>query len=182
MKKNNQTRSYLFTVLFLTLFVTGCSNCIDFSGQTVGTQFPVGQSFTENNIAVDVEQYQWPNGTWATNGRAEVKGTNLAQGTGNEINTNNVNLKFNFNYPGRKIVLKFAELGGNNNINVNGTFQNVGDLINLDGTNIAGNQVTVTATQQGNNWVGSLIVDGSITSFSIGGQELWMDNVCFTKR
>ena len=182
MKKINQTRSYLFTVLFLALFVTGCSNCLDFSGQTVGTQFTVGQSFTENGITVDVEQYQWPNGSWTTNGKAEIKGSNLAQGTGNEINTNNVNLKFNFNYPGRKIVLKFAELGGNNNINVNGTFQNVGDLINLDGATIAGNQVTVTATQQGNNWIGSLIVDGNVTGFSIGGQELWMDNVCFTKR
>ncbi|MGI9553821.1 MAG: hypothetical protein ACR2NC_02765 [Thermodesulfobacteriota bacterium] len=182
MKKLNLSKSYLLTVLFLSFFVTGCSKCLDFSDESVGTQFTVGQSFTDNGINVDVEQFQWPNGTWATNGRAEIKGTNLAGGTGNEINTNNVNLKFNFNYPGKKIVLKFAELGGNNNINVNGTFQNVADLINIDGTVIDGNQITVTATQQGNNWVGTMIVDGNnISAFSIGGQELWMDDVCFTK-
>jgi len=161
--------------------VTGCSKCLEFDGQTLGSQFTVGQSFTENGVVVDVEQFQWANGTTTTNGRAEIKGTNLANGTGNEVNTNNVNLKFNFNYPGKKIVLKFAELGGNNNIDVNGTFQNVADLISLDGTNIAGNQITVTAMQQGNNWIGSIIVDGTISGFSIGGQELWIDDVCFTK-
>ena len=181
MKEVSITKRFLVVVLFLSFFVTGCSKCLDFEGEPVGTQFAVGQSFTDNGVAVDVEQFQWSNGTWSTSGRAEIKGTNLANGTGNEINTNNVNLKFNFNYPGKKIVLKYAELGGNNNINVNGTFQNVADLNNLDGTSIAGNQITVTALQQGNNWIGSIIIDGTISGFSIGGQELWIDDVCFTK-
>lgn len=39
----------------------------------------------------------------------------------------------------------------------------------------------VNAIQQGNNWYGQMILDGNINSFSIGGQELYLDDVCCDK-
>jgi hypothetical protein len=41
--------------------------------------------------------------------------------------------------------------------------------------------VTVNASQQGSNWYGIFILDGNIKEFSIGGQELWLDEICPTK-
>jgi len=55
----------------------------------------------------------------------------------------------------------------------------VGDLIDLNNSTIGGAQVTVDAVQQGNNWYGIIEVEGDISDFSIGGQELWLDNYCF---
>jgi hypothetical protein len=81
----------------------------------------------------------------------------------------------------KQITLKFGELGGNNNIKVNDEFQNVGDLVSLNGTTLGGAGVTVSASQQGSNWFGKLTIDGTINDFSIGGQELWIDDVCTKK-
>ena len=36
----------------------------------------------------------------------------------------------------------------------------------------------MSETQEGNNRFGALALTGSIDEFSIGGQELWIDNVC----
>jgi len=106
---------------------------------------------------------------------------NYSQGSGNDLNARNVNLRFLFDYPVVRITLKFGELGGNNNIQVNDDFKNVQDLVSLNGTTVGGAQVTVNAIQQGNNWYGKMTLDGNINNFSIGGQELYIDDVCREK-
>lgn len=157
-------------------FLSGC--CVKFSNLTPGDTYDVGDTITDSQADIAVEEYQWPNGTWTTNGRAKVDDRNFAQGSGNDLNSNNVNLNFQFDYPLDKISLKFGELGGNNNIKVNGTFQNVGNLVDLNGNTINGVQITVNASQQGNNWYGTMELDGTINGFVIGGQELWLDDIC----
>lgn len=57
-------------------------------------------------------------------------------------------------------------------------FQNVANLVDLNGSSISGVQITVNANQQGNNWYGTMDLDGTINDFTIGGQELWLDDVC----
>ena len=94
---------------------------------------------------------------------------NHARGTGREINANNVNLRFKFDYPLKKITLKFAELGGNNNMMVNGDFRNVGNLVSLNGLTVGGVTVTVTATAVGGNSYGIIVLDGAIKEFSHRG-------------
>ena len=61
---------------------------------------------------------------------------------------------------------------------MNGGFRNVPDVVSLDGASLAGTSLTVIATQNGSNWLGTLHVAGIITEFSIGGQEIWIDDVC----
>jgi hypothetical protein len=64
---------------------------------------------------------------------------------------------------------------------VNGDFRNVGNLVSLNGATVGGVNVTVTAAQQGGNWYGIIVLDGAIKEFSLGGQELWLDEICPTK-
>ncbi len=171
-------RKIVFAVL-LVMLVSGC--CVRFEDVAPGTQFAVGQTFYTSGTNLAVERFQWANGSWTTDGKARIDAGTRAGGTGREINANNVNLRFKFDYPLKKITLKFAELGGNNNVMVNGDFRNVGNLVALNGTTLGGAAVTVTATQQGNNWRGVIVLDGAIREFSIGGQELWLDDICPTK-
>ena len=161
------------------LFLFGC--CFRYSDLTPGATYNVGDTITTSGTDIVVEQFQWASGSWTSSGSAEVDTRNYAHGSGNDLNARNVNLHFQFDYPIDKIMFKFGELGGNNNIKVNGDFKNVQDLVNLNGTTIGGVQATVDAYQEGNNWYGKMTLDGGINDFSIGGQELWLDDVCYRK-
>lgn len=170
------------TLLFVAvavMFASGC--CLKFTDQTPNTTFHVGDSINTSGTNIVVEKFQWGNGNWTTSGYAKVDTRNYSKGSGKDLNANNVNLHFLFRYPVEKISFKFGELGGNNNIKVNNDFKNVQNLISLNGTTIGGAQVTVHAIQQGNNQYGSMTIEGNINNFSIGGQELWIDDICTRK-
>ena len=153
--------------------------CNSFEMLKVGDKFNVGATISTPNLGSLVEQFQWSNGNWTTSGYAEIDNNNYTSGAGRSIRTNNVNLNFQHDFPVTEIKLKMAELGGNNNIKVNGVFQNIENLVSLNGTVVSGVQITVNASQSGNNWIGEIVLRGNITSFSIGGQELWIDDYCF---
>ena len=168
-----------FTVLVLLLTLQGC--CIDFHRFTSGTVYNVGDVFNSRGTDILVEQLQWGNGQWTTEGEARIDSRGYARGSGMDINASNVNLNFLFEYPVQKITLKFGELGGNNNIRVNQDFKNVRELTELNGNLIGGARVMVIAVQDGHNWYGSMIVEGTIEDFALGGQELWLDDICNEK-
>lgn len=171
-------RSGVFVLFALALGVLVAGCCMQFSDVNVGDTYQVGDSFVDKNTTVEVEQFQWSNGNWSQDGFAKVTNSNYTSGSGNEMNTNNTNLHFLFDYPREKITLLFADLGGNSNIEVNGNFQNVNGIELLDGTTVGGVSITVDAVTNGNNWVGKLELEGNIEDFKIGGQELWIDKVC----
>ena len=167
------------TLMLSTLVVAAVSGCcVTFSDQTPQTEFNVGDVIVSSKTDIVVEKFQWTDGTWYSDGKAVVDTRNYSKGSGNDLNTRNVNVRFMFDYPVDGIKLKFGELGGHNNINVNDEFRNVQDLINLNNTTIGGVQVKVNAVQQGNNWYGKMALDGTISGFYIGGQELWLDDIC----
>lgn len=162
------------------ILLTGCAtSCLDFEDQSLGTRFNVGVTVTTSGTNIGVEQFKYGNGDLVSTGRAQIDNRNYARGSGLDLNARNVNLRPQHAYPVNEIEFNFAELGGNNNININGDFRNVRDLIDLNNINIGGTQVTVDAIQQGNNWYGNIIIEGNISDFSIGGQELWVDDYCF---
>lgn len=163
--------------IIASIFISGC--CLNFSDQVTGTTYQVGDVITTSGKDIEVKQFQWGNGNWTSSGSAYIDNRNYSRGSGNDIHANNVNLHFLFDYPVTKITLMFGELGGNINFEVNNNFQNVSDLITLDGTTINGVAVKVNAIQDGNNWYGKITLEGDINNFAIGGQELWLDNVCY---
>ena len=173
----------LIKILFVYLALVALSGCCCyyFSDLTSGNKYNVGQTIITSDFDIEVEQFQWSNNTWTSTGYAEVDTRHYAQGSGNDLHSNNVNLLFLFEYPLKKIYFKFGELGGNCNVQVNDEFKNVQDLISLHNTLIGGVNFKVNASLQGNNWYGEIVLEGTINSFKIGGQELWIDDICTDK-
>lgn len=89
---------------------------------------------------------------------------------------NNVSLDFNFGSSLAGLTLPFGEYGGNLNININGDFRNFENFADINGLVIGG--VKVSVVNGFGNDTGLLQLSGGIGSFSVGGQELWIDNVC----
>ena len=161
----------------LVLFLAGC--CAKFDDLSANARYNVGDTFTTSNTEIKVEKFQYGNGQWSSDGYAEVDQNNYAQGSDYALRANNANLNFMFAYPKSRIALRFADLGGNTNIRINGVHKSVNDILALNNTNIGGVSINIVATQQGtSNWIGSMILEGEITDFAIGGQELWIDTVC----
>ena len=95
--------------------------------------------------------------------------------TGQELEFRNVNLDFDLGtIPG--LSLRVGEYAGGNNINVNGDSLYFDDLVDLDGVTIGG--VFASVTNGSHNVPGELVLVGRINSFTIGGSELVIDDVC----
>lgn len=152
------------------------SGCIEFTSLTVGTSYVVSNVFTDSNVDMTVTDFQWGNGQWTSGGQALVDNSGIAGGTSQEVNLNNVNLQFAFAPPSEGISLLFGEYGGNLNIEINGDFQNFENFADIDQTNIGG--VDISVTNGLGNDQGTLELTGQIELFAIGGQELWVDDVC----
>ena len=152
------------------------TNCVDFEDLTPGSTYLVDDSFVDSGILVNVAPFVWSDGTVFTDGVATVSTAGLAGGSGLEINTNNVNLAFQFMYPLKGLSFDFGEYGGNVNIEVNGDFRNIQNFANINGLVVGG--VPVVVIDGLGNDQGKVFLLGPVSSFAVGGQELWLDNIC----
>jgi uncharacterized repeat protein (TIGR02543 family) len=151
--------------------------CVDFDGLTYDTYYYVTDTFTCSGATMTVKQFEYTGGPWTSDGHAWVDNVQNAGGSGLDINCNNANINFDFGSPLDGLSLLYGEYGGNLNIDINGIFQNFEDMADIDGLTIGGVDVTV-ADFGGSK--GKLTLAGTINSFDIGGQELWIDDVCPT--
>ena len=153
------------------------TECVDFEDLMTGAAYSVGDSFTESGVQIDAQPFVWSDGTVFNGGTALVGNAGLAGGSGLEINSNNINLSFDFGAPlPTGLSLQFGEYGGNLNVEVNGDFVNFDDFDDIDGATIGG--VRVEALGGGGSGAGRLFLFGAVHAFAIGGQELYIDNVC----
>lgn len=149
---------------------------------------PVGQQpgtvvFTSNCIGVSVDKFVRPDGT-GTFGYGEIVLPPVPFGRGQVMRCNNINFVFDFSgmdSPVSLVYLEFLDLGGFENLSVNGSAPYVGDLAAAP-KSIGGVDVAVTATPVTNGTIhlgqqGTVTLRGAIEIFSIGGQEFWIDNV-----
>lgn len=164
-----------------TCYPTG-STCIDFDGLTVGTQYENGDSFTEDGTLVRFGPFQWSNGTWTLGNTAEVDPGAQAGGSGNSMQLNNVNADFGVGCATR-VSLHYGEYGGNVNLRINGELRNTGNFSTLNGATIGGATIAITliSAPGAHNEFATLEATGTITDFAIGGQELWIDDVCIER-
>ena len=153
--------------------------CVDFEDQEVDAVFNVGEVLSASNVEFGVEEFFYGGGGSTTDGKAVIDDRGYSRGGGKDLNTRNVNLRPYFSHNVKSVDLYFAELGGNVNLSINGDFKNTANLHDLNNTVVGGVQVTVEDIQEGNNYYGRLKAVGTISEFSIGGQELWIDNFCF---
>ena len=156
-------------------------DCIDFEDLVPNTQYFVGDSFLADNSGlqadIDVHEFFFSDGTPFGGGFTQVDTSGLAGHLGQDMMVNNVNLDFDFGMTLGGLSLNFGEYGGNLNIFVNGTHHNFEDFQDINGAVIGGVAVTVPVGGFGND-VGQLVLNGTIHSFAVGGQELWIDHVC----
>jgi hypothetical protein len=153
--------------------------CHGFEGQPVSTSYNVGSSLSDEGVTFAVEPFTYGNGETTSGGTARIDDRGYGAGSGQDVNTRNVNLRPVLPHSLSAVHLRFGELGGNVNLTINGDFRNVADLSSLDGTAVGGAVVVVSGAAQGANFYGIFSATGPIDSIAIGGQELWLDNVCF---
>jgi len=166
-------KSIFQIVLVLVLCGLTQAYVITFEDITDDTYY-VGDSFVSGGVQITGEEFFWTGGGSTVSGSATVQASGDAGGTGNEIWFNNINLSFDFSVsPLYGLSLQFGDYGGNENIEINGDQRVVDDIASLNGMTIGG--VTLTVVDTGTT--GALFAVGSITSFSIGGQEFSIDNV-----
>ncbi len=151
--------------------------CVAFEGLTLGDSYRVPDRFVDSDVEITVRAFQWGNGEWTTDGFSEVDDQGLAGGSGQEMLINNVNLDFDFCCVLEEgLTLRFGEYGGNLNIEINGIFKNFENFADIEGANFDG--VTVTVIDGLGDDMGTLTLKGEVWSFAIGGQELWIDDIC----
>lgn len=167
----------LLLIISLSIFCTQCKGpkieeppCVTFDEIEIDSTLIDGGTFLVTGLIARTDD-------WPTDGYVKVDSNNYV-GTGQNIRIFNINLHKDLIEPISRFSFDFAELGGVNKIMVNGTFHNFADFPELQ--NIVIDQVgfSVNATQFGNNWVGDITARGPIENFAIGGQELWIDNLC----
>ena len=154
----------------------GQTSCVGFESLALGTTYHVGDTFSDLGATITAKEFEWGGGALTSSGFAEVANGGQAGGAGQEMIVNNINLAFNFGTPVTALSLRFGEYGGNLNIEINGNFSNFANFVELNGTAIGG--VTVAVTNGTGNDQGMIQLSGAIGSFAVGGQELFIDDVC----
>ena len=171
----------LLTIIFLLILSTSTTNTIqasvvDFDDLISGTIYNVGDSFISSGVLMTVVDFQWSGGTWVSDGNVPIGNGLLAGGYGNELEwINNANVDFDFGGIVNDIAFQFMDGGGNLNIEINGDFRNINEFSDIDGLSVGGTSVVLAGTPS----YGTLYINGTINSFSVGGQELNIDNVWY---
>ena len=159
--------------------------CVRFEAPlVVGTQYgaPAGQHsgdviFTTNGISTSVHDFDFAGG----GGTFNLAKVDLAPfGSGQSMRTNNINLEFDFGNIGfvpTVVKLEFLDLGGTENISVNGSAIVPGDISAVPAS-LGGATVSVSTTPVPGGKKGVVTLAGAIHKLRIGGQEFWIDNVC----
>ena len=81
--------------------------------------------------------------------------------------------------------LRFGEYGGNLNLRINNDFRNFRNFADVHGTTIGGVNVNVLSGGNGNDsgkikFTGTIQDQGNWGHLAIGGQEFWIDDLCWT--
>ncbi|HYW13929.1 MAG TPA: hypothetical protein VE871_18340 [Longimicrobium sp.] len=165
----------------------GAPLCVKFTPPPPGTIWgsPVGHVpgqlvHTENAIDVLVQPFHWLGGGGSFN-YAEIDLPPVAFGSGQVALTNNINLQFyfgNITWIPTKVYFDYLDLGGHENLSVNGSAFYIGDIAAAPPV-LGGRNVNVTSFPVFGGTTGRVTIwGGSIKHITTGGQEYYIDNVC----
>ena len=157
---------------------TTVAGCMPFEAAPNGP-FNVGDSYSEGGLTLIGRAFRLSNGQLSSPGKASKSASINAVGAAPEMQLNNIVLETGpLAAPFTQIDFKFAEHGGNINLSINGELANVDNFADINGIKLGGAYVSVTG---GNGQdAGSVTIWGIVSQFSIGGQTLWLDDLCFT--
>ena len=157
-------------------------------GKQITVSAPPGNSFQPPTMDIAAHPFTSGNGTITPTGYAKIENGGHAGGFANEINVNNITLSVSigFGQTLQKVHLSFGEYGGNLNVSINNNLVNFSNFADIAGTTIGGATVNLISGGGGND-KGQIEFTGNMTDqasglgqFSVGGQELYIDDICFT--
>ncbi len=152
----------------------------DWEDMTLGNSYYVGDVFTSELVTVAGQDFIWSDGTPTSGGYTQVGNSGLAGGSGLEMQVNNINLNLDLGGTVGYMEILFGEYGGNLNLEINGDFHNFDDFVAINGLTIGGVDVFVTNGYGDDYGVLALSANtDSISHLTIGGQELWIDDICY---
>lgn len=159
----------------------------DTSGGAFGDA-PGDVIFAENGIPVSVHAFHHPAPDPPSFGFFYVRPAFAAAapfpgfGTGKIGGTNNINLRFDFSglsFVPSSVTFDFRDYGGHENLKVNGSGLFVGELTGAPSPMGGAAVASAWAWSAGGVFKqGTTTLTGAVGSFMIGGQELFLDNVC----
>lgn len=138
-------------------------------------------------LDLEAQPFVWSSGTATWDGYALTEAGGMAGGSGTEIRLNNLTLGMRAAGVAqlRSLQVAFGEFGGNLNLTVDGTSAVFDDFADVHGAVLGGVTVTVLSGGTGQDR-GVLRLDGPMPDqggglghVAIGGQELWIDDVCY---
>jgi hypothetical protein len=169
----------LFSLILSAAAAPGQS-CLDFEDFTLGATVSGSQESISFNTTFLAEPVQLPNGGVVAGGNVSVGNAISALGSGQALNVNNAAVEICL--PGLKEVsLRFSNQGGYFNFSID-------DSPVLVPTNDTGSytvngvDIVVTGSKPNNRLTGEITLtaqNGTFECFSVGGQELQIDDICF---
>ena len=193
MSYRTTVRSLVFATLLASLAASAVQAqpaCLDFEPPlALGTRYgaPVGQSsgdlaFVSSGIPVRVDNFHLITGPQTFN-LAYIDNAPFPFSGGQSIRSNNINLRFDFSglpFRTSRVKLVFLDLGGYENLSINGSPVHIGELTAapaaLGGVSISVSSSPLPPPLGGKT--GTVVLKGPVKTLKIGGQELWLDQVC----
>ena len=159
-------------------------NCITFDTLTLGTRYVYNDIISDPEGDLEVSEFQWSDSTPHHDGYAEVRDDMPIPDAKLSIFTNNMTLAVDAGSL-ECVKVDYCDKGGNVNLVIDNVVLNAQDLSELDGKTQGGIRISVTSDQ---NNCGVVTLSGKFNpfnfqeqqmiSFAIGGQELFVDNIC----
>lgn len=157
--------------------------CWDFESLAAGTTYVVGNNLNFPSATIEMKPFL-SGGNWLNNGMARVWASNNAQGSGSqEIWFTNINASVTPASSAYSVTFLYADIGGPVNVGCNGVqLLERPDMSDFNGLWVGGCEVTVNSTAILGGEFGEVIIEPGaglmITKFGVGGEELFVDDVC----
>lgn len=150
--------------------------CVDFEDLPVGAEYAVGDTFSDSGVTLTVEPFILGGGAESSDGFVKVYNTRYAGGSGQEVGLTNATMRVTFGCTCSGLSLLFGHYKGNINIWINETFLNFAQFSDIDRKEFSGVMVKIIKIDENR---GYLMLFGTIRSFAIGGQEVYIDSICY---
>lgn len=160
---------------------TPTPGCLGFEDLPLGATYANGDNFTNNGRSLAVGPFSASTGPVITGTVSVIDAVAAdeawAGAWGLELLLTSANIGFNVPGPGLNgLTLRFGDYSGDLNLRINGDARRFANVTDIDGQVIGGVNVAVI-NGQGND-AGNLTLDGAITEFIIGGEALYLDDLC----
>jgi hypothetical protein len=155
--------------------------CVSFEDQQVGASYTLGNVFSEEGVRIAFLTFYDPGPTAAN--YAEIQRKGGAGGSGKDIFINNINIEFDFD-DGSWQAIHFCvrKSGDTYNFDINKiptpptvVHSDLSEILLHDYSNVE------AVFLRGYDDLYVIEIWGDINSFAMGGQELWLDEICLYK-